>query len=162
MTPFPRHAINLDGAFVDAKNIEGIELPPPAGGCGGAGLNQQNRAIGGAITRGAVRGRTAMKMAGQDEINTAPRESSYRAARLSHQTSPFDAVGNIERMMRHHYPGHARFAPFEKSQAAGHLSLIYPAILEGVRSRCVDPDYGDFIIEVGRFKVGVDIASVSI
>src|SRR5450432_3262683 len=79
MTPFPSHAINLDGAFVDAKNIEGIELPPPASGCGGAGLNQQNRAIGDAIsrravrcrttTRRAVRCRTTMKMARQDEIN---------------------------------------------------------------------------------------------
>ena len=103
-----------------------------------------------------------MKMTGQDEIDTAPGKSSDGDARLSHQASFLDVFGQIERMVCHHYPNHPRLAWLEKLQASRHLTLIYSAILEGVGARRVDSHNRDLSVDVGRFKVRVNIAAVSI
>jgi hypothetical protein len=103
-----------------------------------------------------------MKMTGQDEIDTAPSKSSDGNSCPSNQAPPFDVFGQIERMVCHHYPGHAWLAWLEKLQASRHLTLIYSAILEGVGARRVDSHNRDLSVDVGRVKVRVNIAAVSI
>jgi hypothetical protein len=102
-----------------------------------------------------------MKMTGQDEIDTASGKSSDGDARLSNQAFFFDIFGQIERMVCHHYPSHPRLAWLEKLQAPRHPMLIYSAILEGVGARRVDSHNRDLSVDVGRFKVRVNIAAVS-
>jgi hypothetical protein len=109
---------------------------------------------------GAFAGMADMQMAGENQIDTAPRKACHGHVRASDQTVKLVGFGQIKGVMGHDDARAIFPARFQPRATPGHLPRVDAAILERERARGINAYDRDFVIVLKRFEVLADVALV--
>src|SRR5258706_3362927 len=156
----PAKALHAHFLRLDVQHVEGIGLAAPAHRGSGAGLHHERGVIADLVARGGVAGVARVQMAGEQDVGAAGGEHLHRLARTPDKFPRMMALGQVERMMRHHDLGDARVEPAQPIAHALDLRRVDAAALEHARASGVHADDRDFIVDEGRLHLRGNVTTI--